>query len=303
MPELSQIVERSTELLEESLTLLVGRFPEDTPVASKVRLSQSAADAFQGLAVESLRRIESSSPVPFTAEAELDSKEVYVLAPADVEELAPFWEIALVASALPVAVPAEFDAKIGFYGLVAGSDEKVFFMRRADPHIAHSPGRVLAVLRERLESIDEPAFSFSPGFDLLLAEDWAVIVNQNAFEKLFRESGIVGSHISTWVGSITSTLPMSDQAVESLTKVAIDDSRTWRRLREIHRRGHLAQVSIDDIRSYAEHVGISESDLIEDGQLIFDPSDRFSFLHLLNEDLYKGELTKTVYEAQRKTGV
>ena len=36
------------------------------------------------------------------------------------------------------------------------------------------------------------------------------------------------------------------------------------------------------------------------GRLTFDPAQRFSFLHLLNEDLYKGQLTDELFEAQRK---
>jgi hypothetical protein len=37
------------------------------------------------------------------------------------------------------------------------------------------------------------------------------------------------------------------------------------------------------------------------GELVFDPAERFSFFHLLNEDLYRGALTDETFEAQRKT--
>jgi hypothetical protein len=40
--------------------------------------------------------------------------------------------------------------------------------------------------------------------------------------------------------------------------------------------------------------------VVRDGQLLFDPAERFSFLHLLNEDLYRGPLTDVTFEAQRK---
>ncbi len=35
--------------------------------------------------------------------------------------------------------------------------------------------------------------------------------------------------------------------------------------------------------------------------LVFDPSERFGFLHLLNEDLYNGPLTDEPFESQRKS--
>ena len=40
--------------------------------------------------------------------------------------------------------------------------------------------------------------------------------------------------------------------------------------------------------------------VVAGGRLTFDPAQRFSFLHLLNEDLYKGQLTDELFEAQRK---
>jgi hypothetical protein len=43
-------------------------------------------------------------------------------------------------------------------------------------------------------------------------------------------------------------------------------------------------------------------DLVVDEQLVFDPDERFTILHLLNEDLFRGPLTQARFEAQRKSG-
>lgn len=63
---------------------------------------------------------------------------------------------------------------------------------------------------------------------------------------------------------------------------------------------HLAQVEIAKVRTYATKVGLDPRSVIKDGQLVFDATERFSFLHLLNEDLYRGDLTNVTFEAQRK---
>ena len=145
-----------------------------------------------------------------------------------------------------------------------------------------------------------PALSFAPGFDFLLSPAWAVILNQASFERLFREIGLIDKHVQGWVRGITDHLPMEPASEAELLRVAHEDSRTWRRLREIRRRGHLAQVDFSEVRRYAKRVGLDPASVVRDGQLVFDPAERFSFLHLLNEDLYRGPLTDVTFEAQRK---
>ena len=51
---------------------------------------------------------------------------------------------------------------------------------------------------------------------------------------------------------------------------------------------------------YASLVGLDPDTVVAGDRLTFDPAQRFSFLHLLNEDLYKGQLTDELFEAHRK---
>ena len=96
---------------------------------------------------------------------------------------------------------------------------------------------------------------------------------------------------------------MSASSIDSLREVALRDSRTWRRLRDIERRGHLAHVTLDQVGAYAGEVGLNSATVIVNGELVFDPSERFGFLHLLNEDLYNGPLTGEAFESQRKAAM
>ena len=81
------------------------------------------------------------------------------------------------------------------------------------------------------------------------------------------------------------------------------DIVTWRRLRDIEHRGHLATVTLDQVRDYAGHVGLEPDKVVVDDELVFDPAERFGFLHLLNEDLYTGPLTGEAFESQRKSSM
>lgn len=42
--------------------------------------------------------------------------------------------------------------------------------------------------------------------------------------------------------------------------------------------------------------------VVSNGQLVFDPEERFTIMELLNEDLFRGPLTDELFEAQRKAG-
>lgn len=301
---IDEVINQSTTALGEDISLLVAYEAPDGFEARNVNLGRPAADGLRTLGRDWLDGVAGSVVVPYEATAELGDGEVFLVEDPDVlTDLAPLYELVSQASELPPLAVGQVDRRISVYGVVAGGANRVGFFRRSDPRIGFSGGRrLLAVFGERLERLEEPAFAFYSSFDVVLADAWALIVNQGAFEKLFREAGLVERHIDQWVAGIAQNLPWADGAVAALTEVAHRDSRVWRRLREIKRRGHLATVTIEQVRGYVAEMGLDEDALIVDDRLVFDPADRFSILHLLNEDLFRGPLTSERFEAQRKTG-
>lgn len=288
--------------LAESVSVIVGRQGADGEIeAAKLALAEDAAEGFRDLGHGCVEDLQRRTAVPYTVDAELDRKETFVIDNADdLAELSDLTSLADLAATLPITPPRQLDLSIQFYAVVLGDDSRVILVRRTDPKIAYRGGRWLAIAGEQLTKIDEPAFSFAPGFDFVLSPAWAVILNQASFERLFREIGLIDKHVQGWVRGITDHLTMEPASEAELLRVAHEDSRTWRRLREIRRRGHLAQVDLAEVRKYAKRVGLDPATVVRDDELVFDPAERFSFLHLLNEDLYRGPLTDVTFEAQRK---
>ncbi|HEX9992632.1 MAG TPA: hypothetical protein VGB14_06880 [Acidimicrobiales bacterium] len=287
---------------DEAVSVVVGRKGTDGEVdAAKLALADDAAEAFRDLARQSLEDLGRRQSVPYTVDAELNRGELFVIDDADdLAELGDLTELADQAATLPIRAPRDLDLGIQFYAVVVGDDTRVTLVRRTDPRIGFRRGGWIAIGRQQLTKLEEPVFSFSPGFDFVLGPGWAVILNQISFERLFRDIGLIDKHVQGWVEGITDHLPMEPVSVAALLRVARDDSRTWRRLREIRRRGHLANIELAEVRKYARRVGIDPKSIIRNGKLVFDPGERFSFLHLLNEDLYRGFLTDVTFEAQRK---
>ena len=202
-------------------------------------------------------------------------------------------------------MPSELDLAVKFYGVSLGNDatDRILFVSRTNPQLPHKAGKFFAFAREQITRIEGPIFAFSPDFDFLIGPTWAVILDQKSFEILFRQINHVEKRISTWIRGITDHIPMSDSSINGLKQVALQDSRTWRRLQDIERRGHLAHVKLRQVAEYANEVGLDPDEVVVNGKLVFDPAKRFGFLHLLDEDLYKGHLTGEVFESQRKSAV
>lgn len=300
-----QVVAALEDQIHASLTLVVGQTSKDGVDTRRVLLGNGAADTFREQAQAAAERIAAGSPTPYTASAELEDGAYFLLNDeASLRELAELRALVRDVGDIGLVSPRDLDSAIRLYavGLGAGQDQ-VALIRRTDPRLAVKSGRFLAIAKERLERVDEQVFTFSSDFDLVIAHDWAVVLNQTAFERLARETGIIERHVKTWITGITRHLLMDENSVGLLQKTALRDSRTWRRLRDIERRGHLATVTIEEVAAYAELVDLDPADIVRDGVLHFDPSNRFGFLHLLSEDLYKGALTGERFESQRKASM
>jgi Kiwa protein KwaB-like len=289
--------------IAEPVSLGVARIGTDGQITgSKLNLGDDAADAFREHCRAAVDAIESGTQRSYASGAELANDEFFVIDDREtLDELAVIGDLRTSIETMPVIKPADLDLSIQFYGIFAGADDRVLFVRRTDPSVSHRGGRFLAIGRERLTRVGDPAFSFSARFDFIMGDGWVVVLDQRAFEMVFRQVGLVEKNVSRWIEGITRNLPMDDSDIDQLRKVALQDSRTWRRLREIEQRGHLADVTLDQVRTYATLVGLDPDTVVAGDRLTFDPAQRFSFLHLLNEDLYKGQLTDQLFEAERKS--
>lgn len=299
---LPEVLAEISKALEEGLSLMVARDPAGED-AHRISLSEGAAQGLRTIGQEWAEGLGTKAVVPYEATAELDSGEVFLIEDEEtLTDLEPLYGVAANTADLQTIPVDELDQRIALYAVVVGEEERIALLKRSDPRIGYRGKRTfLAVLDERLERLEGPTFAFYTSFDLVLAPEWALIVSQSEFERLFRDAGLVEQHIDEWVTGIEQHLPWAPGSVDLLGEVARRDSRIWRRLREINRRGHLADVTINQVRDYATQMNLEIEHLIEDDQLRFDPDERFTTLHLLNEDLFKGPLSEKRFEAQRKT--
>ena len=296
-----EVVEDLNSVLGQAISLVVGRLAGQEIETQRLLIQGDVGQAFADQTEEVNQRIGAATVVAYEANAELNSGEVFLIEEdATLVELNAFTVFADDIGAIQAVSPGELDLKIKFYAVAVGDQDRVVYVKKTDPSVAHKAGRFFAVGQERLTRVQEPDFSFSADFDFVLGPGWAVVLNQKSFEMLFRSVGLVQQHVDSWIEGVTDHLPMASESLDKLREVAIADSRLWRRLKEIKSRGHLANVTLKDVRTYAKAMDMDPDTVVEGDELVFDPAQRFGFLQLLNEDLYRGQLTKTIFESQRK---
>jgi hypothetical protein len=177
-------------------------------------------------------------------------------------------------------------------------------VRKTDPHLTARPGWVISSLGEALSRIDDPVFVLESRFDVIVLPDGLAVLNATPFETLFRAAEEMSERVVTWADAITDHFPIAGDGESLLVDAARRSSRLAKRMRSIYDSGHLAAVTLSQLRAAAKQQGLDVASLFsKDGLVINKDTDTLTLLALLNEDLFKGGLTGTKFAADRKRAV
>lgn len=202
-------------------------------------------------------------------------------------------------------LPAEHLAQYSFqfYAAVVGSlpTARTAFVRKRNPATVLKRGRMVFAYGDRLRSIEDPLFLLDDQFDLVVAPDGIAVLDQNAFELLFRDVEVLNERYPVYAGAFES-LKLDDGQIATLVERCRTSSRLGNRLRQIHESGHLAagKVTMRQVSAEIERLRLPKQQLMKDGKLDFSGADADTILKLLNDDLFIGGLSKVPYEAGSK---
>lgn len=167
--ELADVIDTLDERMQEGVSLVVARGAGDEFEAHKLTLDRDAGHGFRDLCRDAAEGLRRRTVVPYSATAELEGDEAFLVDdPAWLGEMQELVALGPAAATLPEEPPSSLDTSVQMYAVVVGDDSRATFVRKANPVIPHAGGgRLLTVGRDRLRRIEEPAFSFRPGFDLI----------------------------------------------------------------------------------------------------------------------------------------
>lgn len=210
----------------------------------------------------------------------------------------------LAPEALPLLDPHELPAaNLELYAITVGDipGERTAFLRRNNPRRGLRAGRIYTSYRDVLQNIDDPVFGFDRDIDLVFLGDQVHVLSQATFAALFRDQEALAGQIPSWTAVLGDHVPLEAAGRDRLNQRALRDSRIARRLESIVTRGHLADVSIDELRDKMTEVGLDpDAHLDSNGQLSLEDEHISTVLNFLNEDLFYGVITQIGFRADRK---
>lgn len=296
-----------------ALTLVIGWKSGYRLKLAKVLVSTDVADEFRAIAASTKLQLDAREEEVWAPDADL-SPETYLALPVadlgDAPALATEHGDRTLATALleadDIAVIAAHDLPTNdlfFYSFTVGdsAQDRTVYLRRFNARRGLRTGRLMSSYHDVLQKIEDPVFAFDDFVDLVLNKEQVAILSQTAFVSLFRGQETLVAQVPKWTAELTSHVAIASRGQERLTAKAIRDSRVKTRLEAIVKRGHLASVAPDRIRSRMAEVGLDPAALIDQsGDLVLEEEDIPAVLQFLNEDLFVGALTDIGFRADKK---
>lgn len=148
--------------------------------------------------------------------------------------------------------------------------------------------------------VTERTFLFDMSIDCVASESEVLILKKNAFHQIFRfydrvrEKGVESLAAVADLNIIANFEEFSASCEGHVQKLA--------KLNSIVRKGYLPNVTLDKVKFVIEKLGLSVQLSLISGQekLLFESSDRWALLKLLDDDYYQSEMTGRKYEANSK---
>ncbi len=286
------------------VTLVIAWRKRTSIEGGRVKLGNDVADSLRDICARSLDDLATREAKTYSAETALDPEEYLVVPEALLDADHPVLDlVARVARLETLDASGLPDRPIVFYAMVVGDDPaaRTTFVRKTNPVLIARRGRNLFSLGDALVRLETPVFAFDDRVDLVVLPEGVIVANLIAFELLFRGEAVLVQRLPEFVAEIAAHLPLADETAKELQERAATDSRLRRRLLSLHERGHLATVTLTDIRREAKAQGLDTTKLIKHGKLVIDEVDAGTLLKLLNEDLFTGGLSKMRFAVERKS--
>lgn len=261
----------------------------------ETRLRQACADTSD--------LIEAWDYRPYSADSLLEEREFTVVPRTSVAADSSVLDLLRRAAELDHMTPGDLaQRQIGFYAAVLGDDpeRRTAYVAKHNPARVGRAGRIISLGHDVLSRTEEPIFLFEPQFDLIIDPESIFVFDGPTFDLLFRDAPEVIAAVGGWVNEIVVDLPFYGNGAATLVARCERDSRLRRRLFAIRERGHLRGLTVTDIVAEVNRLGRDPDRYVRDGALFLDDTDPAALLHLLNEDLFVGGLSRVGFQAQRK---
>ncbi|MEH1130315.1 hypothetical protein [Micromonospora sp. CPCC 206061] len=279
------------------------RMGKDGIAPATIPINRDVGDELRGIVTDIVDRMNEDKLAgrQWSAETSWETDEYQIVSRDKLDPDNPVLT-ALESTAIPDMSPENLrDPSLLLYAIVAGSgDNRLLFIRKTNPRYS-AETRVFAILGdEHLSRIEQPLFSFDRRCDMILVPGRGLIAfTENPFDQLFRDSPVLQAKVTASASGLAPNLMTKDSA-DVLAAAATKWARIRRRVLAINERKHLSKVTSHELKQELRRLGYDPNHYITGGKLDITDSNVQDVVRVLNEDLFKGGLSKERFEAERK---
>jgi hypothetical protein len=199
------------------------------------------------------------------------------------------------------------EKRTAFYGILRGSSlaDRVVYLRDINPMKVAQPGNILLSLGDVLSRLTETVFLMDNKIDIIIRPSEIVVINKGVFDRLFFNLSGSAGELDAAVHAALEAVPISPDTLNMLVERSRLKSRARRKILEIQESGHLQNVTIERFRAAVIAEEYDPNDFIRrddrGGEEIFAEDNNVdTLLEILNEDLFRGDLTRRRLAASKK---
>lgn len=297
-----------------TVTVALAAFDEDDeiPTYRSLNISEGVADDFGSLAAdraEGVGRLDAGGDLilrEYAAGYKPDRHEIEYLT---IEDDGLRHLLHAVPSPAQIALLGDvedFVDRVRFYILIlSGPNRRVVLFRKynRNKELVRSRNLVMRLMGERYERLEEPTFQFDPNVDAILYREHLFILNKSNFQHIFRYYELLRTAAEQSLEAVRVAVPIDN--FDAFRESCLGHLQKLEKLRNIAGKAYLQNVTMADIkRTIADfELDIQVKTVNGEERLVFDTSDRWAILNLLDDAYLGSEMTGLKYETNSKREV
>jgi Kiwa protein KwaB-like len=298
-----------------SVNVCVGsyRSDDDVPEFQLLQLSSSLSQEFRDVVAGALQRLRQGRRAQdvvlrsYTDASKPDLHEIEFVDLATQEKIRQQFEalVTLPLSSLPVfSADDAFVTGMRFYVIILQprSRPPVYFFRTYTPKRELRRSTFFAALfaQGQFDTIKEPTFLFDKKVDCISIGHYMFVLQKANFHTIFHFFEMVLKAASATLEVIQTRIPIKN--FEQFAQDCQGHVYKLFKLKNIAGRSYLTTINIEDLRNVINRLALPIPIETVDGveMLVYDRSDRWALLRLLDDDYVQSLLTSAYYEASGK---
>ena len=296
--------------IEHNVTIALATYIEDElPQYRSLNISVDVAASFTSVAKKFFSRfnfLEESGDLvlhEYSAEYKPDRHEVeYIQIENSI--LQPILTLMPAGSEIPLLDSEEdFVDNLRFYMLIfEHNNNRIAMLRRSNRNkeLTRSKNLILRLMGERFEKLTETTFQFDNHFDAILFGNYIFSFNKSNFQHIFRFYELLQAAAEQSLETIRANIPIAN--FEDFKQSCLSHLQKLEKLRNIAAKPYISSITMPTIKRTIEEFNLDVQTSVQNGEekLIFDNSNKWGILNLLDDAYLGSQMTGYKYEVNSK---